>query len=84
MAQNHELEPHLISANSTTCNIHHHMDEASWTAIITHGVFPLHFPAKHNQTLWNTHYISLVSYDKVLEMKKQTVPQFSVEIYEWY
>lgn len=56
------------------------MDEAPSTASITHGVLILHFSAKHNQTLQNTHYISLVNYDKVLEMKKQTVPQFSVEI----
>lgn len=66
MAQDLKLEPNLISANSASCNIHCHVDEAPSTAIITHGVQKMH-------------YISLVD-DKVLEMKKQTVPQFSVEI----
>lgn len=56
------------------------MDEASLTAIIAHSVLILHFPAKHNQTLQNTHYISLVNYDEVPEMQKQTVPQFPAEI----
>lgn len=79
MAQDLKLEPNLISANSASCNIHCHMDEAPSTAIITHGVLILHFPDTHNQTLQKMHYISLVD-DKVLEMKKQTVPQFSVEI----
>lgn len=84
MTQNHKLEPNLISANSATCNIHHHTDEASWTVIISantsHGVLILHFPAKHNQTLQNTHYIRLVNYDKFLELKKETVPPFSGQI----
>lgn len=43
-AQTHELEPKLISANSATCNIHLHEDEASWTTTITQPVFTLRFP----------------------------------------